>query len=137
MSRRGAFTIMELLATCLVLATLMVVCLQLVRATVVARRASQQRQSALEEASNTLERIAALEYGELTAPRTTSLVAVARVASRLPGGRAEVAVEQAGEDLGGKRVAVSVFWRNVPEEPEKMVRLVAWKYPLPSRRGGR
>lgn len=136
MNRRRAFTLIELTASCLVLAGLLTVCLQLVQATQAARRASSQRQVALEEASNALERIAALEFGELTVARAESLLPAEAIARRLPGGRVAVVVDPSADAWGAKRVAVTVAWRSFSEEPEKTVHLVAWKYPLPKRRGG-
>ena len=136
MSMRRGFNLFELMASCLVLAVLLTACLQLVRATGVTRRATAQRQTALEEAANALERIGALGYAELTLTQAQNLLQAERIAERLPGGRAEVTVDSSADAKEAKRVAVTIAWRTFPQEPERTVHLVTWKYPLPVRGGG-
>lgn len=135
MNARRGFTLLELTITCMMLAAMLAVCLQLLGATAAGRRASALRQTALEEATNALERIYAIEFRDLTSHEAHRLAPSDRVAQTLPAGRLDVAVDLAPEVPTAKRIAVAVAWRARPEEPEKVVRLVAWKYPIPMTPG--
>ena len=65
MTRRG-MTLLELAVAGTLLGTLLVVCLQLLQATAAQRRAADQRQLALLEVGNVLERLAARPWADLT-----------------------------------------------------------------------
>ncbi len=135
MTKRRGFLLIELTAACLILAALLVVCLELLSATALARRANGLRQTATEEATNAMERIAAADFGELTLEHARQLARPDRVVKALPGGKLGVEVDQPKETPACKRIVVTVSWQSRPEEPEQSVRLVAWKYPLATKGG--
>jgi type II secretory pathway pseudopilin PulG len=130
MSRRGT-TLVELVASCVLLGALLTVCLQLVQGSVSERRATHERLVALQEAQNVLEDLYGRGWDEL-GPDAARGVQLSEQAKRvLPDGRAEAQIDgpqEAQKDLAAKRIAVSVRWRPGPARPELSVRLVAWKY---------
>jgi hypothetical protein len=92
------------------------------------RRAADQRQRAIVEAANAMERITAEPFEAVTAERARRLAVSPESAGSLPG--AELAVEVAEESPGpgrsAKRVAVRLRWKGRSGEWEAPVRLVTW-----------
>jgi type II secretory pathway pseudopilin PulG len=130
MSRRGT-TLVELVASGVLLGALLTVCLSLVQASVSQRRATQERLVALQEAQNVLEDLYGRGWDEL-GPNAARGLELSEQAKRvLPDGRVEAQIDgpQEGQkDLAAKRITVSVRWQPGPVRPELSVRLVAWKY---------
>lgn len=99
------------------------------------RRAAERRQRALVEASNTMERITARPYDEMTPQGDGALKISPDTAAALPG--AELNVDVRDESVSGgssRRVAVRLRWKNVAGQWEAPVRLVTWVEPSPGRR---
>jgi type II secretory pathway pseudopilin PulG len=130
MSRRGT-TLVELVASCVLLGALLTVCLWLVQASVSQRRATQERLVALQEAQNALEDLYGRGWDELDADAARGVRLSEQARRVLPDGRVEAQIDapQEGQkDVAAKRIVVSVRWRPGPARPELSVRLVAWKY---------
>jgi hypothetical protein len=92
------------------------------------RRSADQRQRAMLEVANMMERITALPFDELTAERARR-VAISPAAAGSLGG-AELAVEVTDETPGpgraARRVAVRLRWKGRSGEWEAPVRLTTW-----------
>ena len=128
MVRRRGISLMEMTAAGILLAVMMTVCLQFLRATGHQRRGLQARRTAIQEAANVMERVCARPWGELT-PELAAQVQRSEEARRaLPDGELQVEVTPTDQEPDGKRVAVVVRWPGGPEQPDRSVRLVAWKY---------
>lgn len=119
---------MEIAAAGIVLAAMLTVCLQFLRATTGQRRGLQARRTAIQEAANVLERLCARPWDELT-PEAAGQVQRSEEARRaLPDGELQVEVTPTDREPDAKRIAVVVRWPGGPEQPDRSVRLVAWKY---------
>jgi len=130
MQSRRALSVLELLVAMVLLATLLAVSLQLIAALAQQRRALDRRQQALREAANCMERIAARPWDELTPERLTATRLSPEAQQSLPGAALAIDVVPAA-DPEGKRIVVSVAWQEGDAQPERSVRLVAWRYASP------
>ena len=130
MKRRG-FTLWETFVALLVLAALTTLCLQFFAAASDQRRQVFAQLTATQEAANLLERVEALGWNELTTASAAKLQLSAQARQTLPEGRVEMLVDGPSGTPPAKRVAASVRWRPQPGEPEREVRLVAWRYKQP------
>jgi prepilin-type N-terminal cleavage/methylation domain-containing protein len=128
MTTRRGFTLLEILVSCVLLATLLTLCLQLVGVSAAQRKSAGLRETALLEAANALERVYAGRWEDLT-PETAGRLSLSdQAASSLPGGNLTVEVQTPEDDPAAKRIAVEVRWEPGRGKPPEHVRLVAWKY---------
>lgn len=128
MVRRRGIGLMEIAAAGILLAVMLTVSLQFVRATSGQRRGLQARRTAIQEAANVMERLCARSWEELT-PEVAAQVQLSEEARRaFPDGELQVEVALPEKEPDGKRIAVVLRWPAGPEQPDRSVRLVAWKY---------
>ena len=120
-------TLLELVAAAALLATILVVCLQLLAATTLQRRAADQRQLALGEVENTLERLDAKPWNELT-PQTTAGQLSPTLRSRLPDAELRIEVATSSAEPSAKRIAVSLRWKDYAGQFTKPVTIVTWRW---------
>jgi type II secretory pathway pseudopilin PulG len=120
-------TLLELVAAAALLATILVVCLQLLAATTLQRRAADQRQLALMEVENTLERLTARPWNELT-PQTAAGQLSPNLRGRLPGAELKVEVTTSPAEPLAKRIAVSIRWKDHSGQFTKPVTIVTWRW---------
>jgi prepilin-type N-terminal cleavage/methylation domain-containing protein len=130
MKHRG-FTLLETSVALLVLTALTTLCLRFFAAESGQRRQVFAHLAATQEAANVLERVEALNWNELTTASAAKLQLSAQARQTLPAGRVETLVDGPSGTPPAKRVAVAVRWRSQPGEPEREVRLVAWRYKEP------
>ncbi len=92
------------------------------------RRAAEQRQRAIVEASNAMERLTALPFDDVTAERARALTLSPSTLQRLPDAELAAAVEesQPGPGRSAKRIAIRLRWRDRAGEWEAPVRLTTW-----------
>ena len=128
MTARRAFTVLELLVAMAILVVLMATCLKWFTATASQRRAAQWRQTALREAANQMERLAAQSWEELSSERAAKLVLSEEARQVLPEAALAIQVTRPADQPDAKQLAVTVRWRPRPETPEAQVRLVAWRF---------
>jgi len=127
MTRRG-MTMLELLLAGVLLGVLMTVCLQMLSAAAAQRRAADDRQTAVREAANLMERLSTVSFDALT-PEGVGQVQLSDVARRaLPGGELEVQLSSPPEQPGAKRIVVLLRWQDRTGRFVRPVRLVAWRY---------
>jgi hypothetical protein len=98
------------------------------------RRAADQRQRAMLEAANLLERITAGPFDEVTPERARRLAIEPATPASLPGAdwAVDVTDDPPGPGRSAKRIAVRLRWKGRLGEWEAPVRLVTW-----IERGGR
>jgi hypothetical protein len=126
MARRG-IVLMELLVAGALLGTLLVVCLQLIAATSAQHRATDQRQLAVIEVGNVMERLAAQPWSELT-PQTAAPRLSPPVAKRLPSAELKVEVAPSPAEPDAKRIVVSLRWQDRAGQFMQPVKLVTWRW---------
>ena len=133
MVRRRGVSLMEVAAAGILLAVLLTVCLQFTRATAAQRRGLRARRAAVQEVTNVMERLCARPWEELT-PEAAGQVQLSQESQQaFPDGQLQVDVARTDEEPDAKRITVVLRWPAGPEQPDRSVRLVAWKY----RAGGR
>jgi prepilin-type N-terminal cleavage/methylation domain-containing protein len=125
MVRRG-MTVLELVVAAAILGTLLAVSLQLLAATAQQRSVADQRQFAVLEAENMMERLAARPWAELT-PQTAVPLSPA-VRARLPSAEVKVEVAPAPNDPLAKRIVVALRWRDQTGQFVQPVRIVTWRW---------
>lgn len=127
MTRRG-MTLMELAVAGVLLGTLLVVCLQLLQATAAQRRNTDQRQLALIELGNVLERLSARPWAELTPKSVAGEKPSAWLGNRLPGAELKVEVTTSASEPGAKRIVVSLRWQERGGRYLPPVRITTWRF---------
>ncbi len=125
--RRSAFTLLELIVTCVLLGILFTVMVPLLASTARQRQASDRRLVALTHAANVLERWTAREYVDLAAGATESVPLPEDVLHLLPQGQAEVAVADEPDGPPARRIAVTIRWQD-RHGPARPVRLTGWVF---------
>jgi hypothetical protein len=126
MSRRG-MGVLELLMAGVLLGTLMTVSLKFFAATAAQRCEQQQRQVAVQEVANVMERIAARPWKSLTTQGLNEIGLCEEAQARLPAAKLEIEVAAMADEPVAKRIAVSLRWENSGHWV-RPVRLVAWRY---------
>jgi len=122
---------LEASAALFVLAGLTTLCLQFFAAASGQRRQVFAQLTATQEAANLLEQVEALGWNELSSQNAAKLQLSAQARQALPEGRVEMLVDEPSGTPPARRLAVAVHWRPQPGEPEREVRLVAWRYRNP------
>lgn len=126
MKRRG-ITILETIVAGVLLAATMSVCLQLLGAHAAQQRTAQQRQTAMREAANAMERAAAVPFRELTPQRLAEIQLSPEASTALPDGELTVELAPVPDDSAARRVTVSIRWQDRNGEWVKPVQLTAWR----------
>lgn len=151
MKRRGMFLIEMAVAGVLLLA-LTTLCVRYFAVTATQRRALDQRQTALCEAANIMERLTAEPFSELTSEESAKISLLSETQAALPEG--ELKIDLADEIVGqpsrlpdnagetpapqqiendikkpaAKRITVTIRWQDRDGQWIEPVRLVAWRY---------
>lgn len=114
------------------LGSLLVVCLQLIGAMAAQRRAADQRQLAVVEAGNIMERLAARPWIELTSKNVGQEMEKEKLspqaASRLPGAELKIEVSQPANEPDVRRIVVSLRWQDAAGALLPPVRIATWRY---------
>ncbi len=127
-ARRG-FTLIELIATCILLGVVFSVSIPLLTVVAQERRSAEQRQFALQHAANLLERATTKSWSELPVGDQSLTDAPADVQTLLPGLERQVEVKELSETPRSKQVTVSIRWKSRSGQLVAPVRLSAWVYP--------
>ena len=128
LSRRRAFTMVEVAITSLLLMIAMTVTLQVLGWVAAERRAVDRRQCAIRESANIMERLAARPWEELTAGALKDVKLSEPATRTLPGAELSVAAVDKTDSGGSKRLSLRLRWRNRAGGWEAPVRLSAWTY---------
>lgn len=126
-SRRGSM-LAEMTIAAAMLSVAMVMTVKVLGYAGQHRRSAEQRQRAMLEASNILERLTADPFDEVNPERARGLRIAPASAGSLPGAEliVEVKEERPGADRAAKRIAVRLRWKGRSGEWEAPVRLTTW-----------
>ena len=127
-ARRG-FTLIELFAACILLGVVFSVSIPLLTVVAHERRSAEQRQFALQHATNLLERATIKSWSELSVGNQELTAAPTDVQTLLPGLERRVEVKELSAAPRSKQVEVSVRWKSRSGELVAPLRLSAWVYP--------
>lgn len=128
MKNRRGFTLLEMFVAGLLLVALLMVCVEMLQATSGQHRAMRERQAAVEETANVMERLMARSYAGLTSEGVADVQLSVEMRRVLPEATLEILVAPQTGPIEGKRVTVLVHWPDGADRPDQTVRLVAWKY---------
>ena len=118
----------ELCATCALLATAIPLTVAALGAVAKQRRGAELRQQAIEAADNLLERLAAERYEELSADRLAEVGQATAPAQSLPGGELKLDLVEQPDPPEGKRIDVELSWQGGAAKTRQRVRLSGWSY---------
>lgn len=128
MTRRRGMSLMEVTVAGVLLGVLLAVCLQMLAAMAGHRRALEERQTAIVEASNVIERLSAAPWDALVQEEVAAIDLSDWAKGALPEGRLDVEVTPSGDSPEARRIVVAVHWRDASGNAARPVRLVAWRY---------
>jgi hypothetical protein len=122
--------LLETAVACVLLAALAGVCLKSFAAAAGQRLAIDQRQVALREAANLLEKLTAIPWDEIDKASDKSFVEVAQksLPKELDGAELKVEITPVTGEPAAKRLAVSIRWQDKDNQWGQPVRLTAWRY---------
>lgn len=129
-TRRG-YMLMETMAGAAVLAVLITICLQMFASLSISRRAAERRAMALQEAANTIERVSALSWDEITSEKLATMTMTPSVQELLVGGALKLTLRPVETAPPAKQVQVEITWRNDTGGTDAPVRLNYWFYAQP------
>ena len=127
--RRCGFTLVELISTCVLLGVVFSVSIPLLTAVAQERRSAEQRQFALQHATNLLERAVVQGWSELPLGEQTLTAAPPDLLAVLPGLERHVTVTELSEKPRSKHVTVSIRWQARSGNVVAPFVLSAWVYP--------
>jgi Tfp pilus assembly protein PilE len=127
-SRRG-MSLLEMAVAGVLLVVLAAVCVKFFAAAALQRKGMEQRQTALREAGNIMERLFARPYDELTAESAAKITLPAEVVHYLPKAELKIDLAAAGEGSPGKRISIVIRWQDSEGQWVEPARLVAWRHP--------
>jgi hypothetical protein len=127
MTRRGAMLLETIVAGAL-LGTLLVLCLQLLGAAAAQRRAADQRQCAVQELANVVERVAARPWAELNTTALATEKLSPWAADQLPGAQLKIEVSTNTKQPEAKRIALSLRWQDRSGQLLPPLTITTWRY---------
>jgi Tfp pilus assembly protein PilE len=127
--KRGSM-LLETAVACVLLAALAGVCLKSFAAAAAQRLAIDQRQIALREAANLMEKLTAIPWDEVdkTADKPFVEAAQKSLPKELDDAELKVEVTPAEGEPAAKRLAVTIRWQDKDNQWVQPVRLTAWRY---------
>jgi Tfp pilus assembly protein PilE len=124
-SRRGAM-LFELMIVGIVLGAAMLVTVPTLGLMVRERRTTEQRQRALAEASNILERLVAQPWERIVGGVDQNGELAANLQRQFPGAQLHVSVQPVPDETTVKRVTVELSWNDQAGRRVSPVRLTTW-----------
>jgi hypothetical protein len=115
------------------LAAVMTVCLQMLTLTAAQHRALEDRQTAIQETANLMERLCARAWADLTAESVRDVQLSEQARRSLPDAELEIKLTSrpttsSDGEPDAKRIAVALHWQHRAGQPLRHVQLVAWRY---------
>jgi len=126
-SRRG-MTLVEVLASLVILGAAMAALLQLVALAAQQRRGMNERRLALQEAANQAERIALLPWDQTSPEKLTGWQPSEDLLAAIPTAQCSVAVTEEPGAPRGRRIRLEVGWTNSVQQPVEPVTLTVWRF---------
>ena len=127
MTRRGMMMLEALVAGTL-LGTLLVVCLQLLSAAAAQRHAADQRQCAILELANVMERVAARPWAELTTAAVTQEKLSPSALDQLPGAELKLQIYTDTTDPDANRITATLRWQDRGGQLVAPIKLTTWRF---------
>lgn len=129
LARRSAgFTILELMVTLILLASVMATVVPLLSWVNAQRRAADARQVAVQEATNILERFSARDWDDVSQPSAIAVKLSADTAESLRDARLKVTVHWDPQQPTAKRITVELRWKNREGDELSPVRLTGFVF---------
>ena len=120
---------MELIVASAILAVMMAVSLQLLGLVASGRKAVRQRQTAVREAGNLMQRASALPWDKLDQQTLEGFSLAENIADELQDVRLIVTVvETPAAELKTKRISISIGWKDNKGQLVAPVKLTAWRH---------
>ncbi|MBI3862957.1 MAG: hypothetical protein HY290_13785 [Planctomycetia bacterium] len=126
-SRRGALLV-ELLVCGALLGVVITATIPTLRRIVRQRKVTEQRQAAVLEVDNLMERLTAIDWDELTPERAAEFELSPAIGELFPEPRLGIAVAVDPDDGAAKQVRISLSWQEASGVSAAPVRLSAWVY---------
>lgn len=126
--RRAGFTLVELMGTCFLLGILFSMTIPAFVIIARERRSTQQRQMALQHATNLLEQSAARAWADLVPGDQTISAASPDLLAVLPGMEQYLTVKPFPDEPAGRQVTATVRWQNHTGRMDSSVQLSAWVF---------
>lgn len=127
MNRRGMM-LLEVIVAGTLLATLLAICVQLLSAAADQRHVADQRQCAIEELANLIERITALPWTDLTEATGAEETISPSAESQLPGAELKIEIVPSPEEPDAKRITASLRWQNRNGQYLAPLTVTTWRY---------
>jgi Tfp pilus assembly protein PilE len=132
------FTLLEVIVSGALLGAVLIVSAHMVWSIARQREAILDRQTALSEAGNVMERLFARPWDDLSDEAVRGLRPSVDFQRALPGGKLSIELTSLTDDPAAKRILVKVSWIHEPDQPDRSVQLVALRYQVePARDNGR
>ena len=128
--RRFGFTLVEMIGTCLLLGAMFSMAVPMLLIVARERQMAEQRQFALQHATNMLEHMTARSWGELGVGESKISEPDAELVAVLPGLERTVLVKEVEASPKSRQVTASIRWRNSSGQLVPPVRVSAWKFAL-------
>jgi Tfp pilus assembly protein PilE len=125
-SSRSGSLLLELMVAGALLAVVVAAAVPTLGSIVRQRTFNQQRQAAILEVGNLMERLRLLDFDELTPERAAQIKLSQSLEAQLAEPRLTVTVD--AENDAAKRVLIQLAWQTGPGRAAPPVRLAAWNY---------
>lgn len=129
-SHRSAFSLVELIAALILLGVVFSVSISMLATAARQRRGAEQRQFAIQHATNLLERTMTHSWSELPVGTQTLAPPPADIQAILPGLKCEIDVKDLPQAVASKLITVTVRWKDFSGHELAPVHLSAWMYPM-------
>ena len=126
---RGGFTIIEMIGTCALLGVLFAITVPMFTLIAQERRSTEQRQFALQHATNLLEQATTRSWADLVPGELTVPDADADLTAVLPGLERSLLVKQIDGEPESRQIVASVRWLGRPGQSVSPIQISAWVYP--------
>ena len=125
---RSGFSLFEVLVSGLLIGAVVTFVVPVLGWMVRERALGRERQAAMLEAGNLMERLAAVGYDDLTPERAATFGLSEALQQQLHDARLAIAVEPDRDERGAKRLVIELRWSIAPGREAPAVRLVTWIY---------
>ncbi len=128
--RARGFTIVEMIGTCLLLGILFSITVPMLLVVARERRSTEQRQFAMQHATNLLEHAMTRDWSDLEPGELSLPAADVVLQTVLPGLERTLVVKPLEGEPESRQITASIRWQDRTGELVSPLRLCAWVYPL-------
>jgi type II secretory pathway pseudopilin PulG len=129
LSIRRAMSLLELTVAAALLAALMTVSVQMIRALGSQQRSVERRALAIRTVQALVEQISNTPWEELTTESVERIEIPSMVTGHLPNPKLTIAVDDEQDPVAAKRVTVELQWSGPSGQPAGPARLTTWVFP--------